>query len=96
MTAFGGTTKVLSNCSRFSNYASNLCWLEQTNSNYSSWSFPLHCMISNREYHDGLTKEHERQECEKIEPHDRVVGFKFDWFQRLFAETLEDLEALLQ
>jgi hypothetical protein len=93
MTAFGGTTKVLSNCGRFSNYASNLGWLEHTNSSYSSWSFPLYCVISNRECYDGLANERERQECE-IELHDRVVGFKFDGFQRFFVETLEDVETL--
>ena len=87
---------MLSNCSRFSNYASNLGWLEQTNSSYSSWSFPLYCVIPDRECHDGPTNELERQQCENRELHDRVFGFKLDRFQRLFVGTLEDVEALLQ
>ena len=40
-------------------------------------------MISNRECHDGLGNERERQEYEKRELHDRVVGYKFGGFQRL-------------
>lgn len=69
---------------------------EQTNFSYSSWRFPLYGVISDRECHDGLVNECERQQCENRELHDRVVGFRFDWFQRLFVQSLEDVEALLQ
>jgi hypothetical protein len=53
-------------------------------------------VISDRECYDRPKYELERQQRENGELHDRVLGFKFDWFQKLFVGTLEDVEAPLQ